>query len=277
MKSTIPNVPPYLDAYSTFVSNEYLRKITVMSESLHKQIAPFQDSLSATARLQEHFKELRGLFKGIPSKSRMDSEFTGLNALRDTWEQHKELSQLFASTDTVRAQLEMLRALITVRTPEFEVEVQQNTGLLSALRVLDEIGDLGQFGDIHTQVDERTASAEDAAAGYETAEPVQIQAEDNGDGQANYLAAAVAYRTANNDDLYAVLQQILDAIKSSPESTRGKLVWLVLVPFLFNVMTWIAGPVADFHIKKRLDEPRPGVAAEVRKAAEIAVGNVGLL
>jgi hypothetical protein len=267
----------FKEAYSAFVSNESIAKLARESGWFLNESKDFRDAVSI-------FSGTIGTLGGVvtplgTSLLQIGKEIAATDEIQRIGDVALTLGK-FGKSDAVRTQLEMIGALVSVRHPEFAASLPEDTGLLSAYRLLDELGRHGSVKNVQAYLDERllnspTIGVADNQAVYQTevqALPLTVQ-----DQKVRESYCVDAATSASKDDLAAVLELILNAIQSAPESIRSKLIWLVLLPFLFNVMTWVVGPMADFYIKRHLDEPRPGAAAEVRQVATAVVGNSELL
>ena len=78
--------------------------------------------------------------------------------------------------------------------------------------------------------------------------------------------------------LQAAVDRIITAIEATKEPVLQKLLWFVLLPFLFLLFSACLNPVADFYIKQHLEEKsKQGATKAVKEVARETFGNVSVL
>jgi hypothetical protein len=266
-------------------------------KGLQALIAPavsLRDSLGLTAHealgLKQYFeknaalrhsRELEAIYKNsaLEQLRAINAGNPALNELRTYWEQTSKPA-LSLVENTALAQVRKLKDLIGATWPLADQELHADTNALSAARILEALGARGEFNDVWSYLSGSALNPPGEATGDEYVAQHEHSAhevrEDNEDVAFHYADAA-AQRPITNEDFQSALRQILDAIKASNDSTKAKMIWLILIPFLLMALNWVVGPVADVYMKRLVEGPKPGATADVRQAAADAVKDLGLL
>lgn len=142
----------FKEAYSAFVSNESIAKLARDSGWFLHESKDFRDAVSI-------FSSTIGTLGGVvtplgTSLLQVGKEIAATDEIQRIGDVAHTLGK-FGKSDAVRTQLEMLAALVSVRHPEFAASLPEDTGLISAFRLLDELGRHGSVKNVQAYLDER--------------------------------------------------------------------------------------------------------------------------
>lgn len=125
------------------------------------------------------------------------------------------------------------------------------------------------------KLDQATRAAEAAGAGDDTFEDFGLEQRE----QAAVAFEALVQEAEQAPTPEARVDRIIEAIKSTKDSTLQKILWFILIPVLIGLVMSVVNPVSDFYVKKWLEgtSSRQEATKVIKHEARNAVDDLRLI